>query len=329
MNTPLKESHLQPMTVSLQFTPQIESELERSLKKVEEAQQLVAVVDSPMMAQEVADEMGAIKRRIAEVEKMRKGFLEPAQQIIENARALFNPALEALREAEAICKRGLAVWNEKEQKRIADENAKREAEQRRARQEAEQRAAAERAKAEELARQREAEARAAAEAKAAAERREREAAEAQRRAIEEGNKEAARIAAEQRRKANEEAQARAAAEAKAREQAASAVENGEARAREAQMAAAATTQAPAATVTKIAGHAMRDNWEAELAPGVIDAVAAKKLIVQAATAGREDLYGLILIDDKAMDKMAKALKSAMSVPGYVAKNNPRSVAARR
>lgn len=324
--TDLSES--KNLSVSLQFTPVIESEIQRSMTRLQEARQMVLTVDSPLMAQELSDEMGSIKRQIAAIEKLRKDFVEPAQKIIENARSLFNPALEALREAETVCKQGLGVWHEKEQRRIADETAKREAEERRARQEAEAKAAAERAKADEIARQKEAEARAAAEQRARAEAQEREAAEAKRRAQEAGDKEAAKIAADQERKAREQAQAQAATEAKANEQAQAAVENGAAKAAQIQVAAAAMVSAPM-VAAKIAGHTMRDNWIAKLAPKIPDHDAAKKLIVEAAAGGRSDLYGLILIDDKSMDKMAKALKGAMSVPGYQAVNEPKSVAARR
>jgi hypothetical protein len=184
-----------------------------------------------------------------------------------------------------------------EQKRLADEaERQRQAEERRVRQEAEAKAAAERAKAEQI---------------AAEQRRQAEAAEAARRKAEaEGNAKAA---------------ARAAAEAATlQEKAVATIENADAKAAETIMAAQAALQLPPATAEKVAGFSLRDNWKAELHPGKGE-YAVIALIVEAIANGRSDLLALLKLDMSAADKLAKALKGAMNVPGMLAVNRQTSV----
>jgi len=133
------------LSVTLAMTPEIQARLregEGALSSVKGYE--IADHDT---ANAVAEEMNGYKRAIVKLEDLRKGFLRPAQEIIENAKSLFNPAIEGFKGAEAHCKLLLAGWSDKEQKRIALENAKREEAARKLRQEAEQKAAAELARA--------------------------------------------------------------------------------------------------------------------------------------------------------------------------------------
>lgn len=277
-------------SVSLSLTPSM-------LKRLQTEQGALTIaqayeIDCPEMAAEANAELKRVKVAIGEVKKMRDGFLEPAQQIIENAKALFNPALESLNQSEAILKSRLLSYQQAEEAKA--EAARRAAEEiaRKARQEAEAKAAAERARAEEQARE--------------ARRKEEEAREAQRKAEAEGN-----------------ARAAAAAAAKAAEHAAKAtavVENAEAKATETIIAAAAMPIAEVAAPAKLEGLSFRDNWVAELAPGVEESAAIAQ--IAAATASRPELAAVLKLDIPAANKMAKALKGAFNIPGLKAVNKP-------
>lgn len=288
------------------------------------------VIDAPDMAQALANERKEWAKRIDTIEAMKKDLFSPVKKAVEDMRAKlsawFDAPLADLNAARKLAGDKLVAWEQAEAARIAREKAEAEAAARKARHEAEQKAAAERAKAAELERQKAEQAKREAEARAKAEAESRAAAEAERQAREAGNREAEKAAAEARRKADAEARARAAAEAKAEEESRAAIANGEAKAREAQAQAAAAVQnVPAVTRTAIAGQSLRDNWTAELKPGVT-AEEAKLAIVKAIVEnGRMDLLALFEIDTAArgpLNKLAGAQKNLMSVPGYVAVNNP-------
>jgi hypothetical protein len=256
-------------------------------------------IDSPEMAQVAADRRALITKQITHFEDMRKSLIAPAMQIVESARGIFNPTINGLKEAKDILGKKLTVWTQEEQKRIDEENRRREEEARKARQEAERKAA---------------EAKAEAEARERAARKAEEEADAKRKAAEEaGNKRAA------------EAAARAAA--RAREEAANAQENAEAKSVEAQTHAAAVVEAARPEQrAKVSGFGTRENWIAEVEKGkteqdVIKAIAAN-------LEQRPDLIGLLSLDMKAANKLAKALKSHFSVPGLVSRNNPTPIGTR-
>jgi hypothetical protein len=263
-------------------------------------------IDCPEMADMANTELRQVKARWKALDEMRKKFVEPARQMIANAQEMFNPALEQYAAAESIYKRKLTDWQNAEAARIQAENRKREEEARLARQKAEQEAAAARARAEEQAKEQRRQEEAARERQRQAE------AEAER-LRKEGD--AAAAAAQTRA-----AQAAAAAAAAAAEKAVAVVENGNAKAAEAVMSAAAA--APVAVAqAKVSGFSMRDNYIAEFAPGH-DLADAKAAIVKAIGEGRTDLLALIELDMSAANKLAKALKQAMNVPGLVAVNRP-------
>lgn len=249
-------------------------------------------IDSAEMAQAASDQRAEWAQQIDEIKKARADFLDPAKRILEAAARWFNPPIEDRESGRKVLGDKLLTWNEKEKARIAAERAQREEEARKARQKAEQEAAAARARAEEQARE---------------ERRRADEAEERRRQAEaEGNARAAAAAA--------------AEAAKAKERAEAVVENANARAEQAHVEAAAMALAPKVVETKIHGSTVRENWVAVLRQGMSEDQ-AKALIVKAA-ATNPQLLGLIDIDVSALNKLAKALKGAMDVPGYEAKDVP-------
>lgn len=278
-----------PLAVTLRMDDETHAALRRNEGAVALAESFI--VDCPEMADEAAQQLRRWATGMTRVDKMYKSFIEPAKQIIDHAKNLFNPATRALLEADAILRGKLMAYTT-EQQRIVEE-------QRRVAMEAER-----------IARQK---AEAAAERARAAAR----AAELQRQAAE---AEAARA------KAAAEGNARAAAEAaasaaKLTEKANAALANGEAKANSAQLEAAASVMIVAAPA-KIDGFGTRDNWKAEF---VTNELVALPKIVAAIAAGRTDLLALLCVDMKAADRLAKALKSAFSVPGMTAVNRPSSV----
>ena len=256
------------------------------------------VIDCAEMAQAASNERTSLAVRIDAIKMRRQKFIEPAKQIIANAEELFNPAIRAMTAARDMLGTGLLEWDKKEKARIAKEREDREAAERKARQEAEAKAAAERARAEEKARE---ERRKAAEAE-----------EARQKALRDGNARAAAAAA--------------AAAAEATERANAAIEQGEAKAIQAQVAVVAASM-PVAEAVKIAGTSVRENWVPVLNQGVTEEVALVQIIQSAAT--DQQLRGLLKLDQPALNKLAKALKGAMRVPGYAAKDVPTLAGSRK
>ena len=249
------------------------------------------------MAQLAANQRTEWAKRADQISEMGEEFVKPARDALASVRATFNkwlkPAIDDLNAGREILGAKLLAWDQAEKARLAREQAEREALARRLRQEAEAKAAAERARAEEQARE--------------ARRKEQEAQEAQRKALAEGNARAAAAAA--------------AEAAKQAEKAAAAVENGNAKAQEAQLAAAAQVQAaPVAAPVRVAGQSVKDNWIAEMNTGLTEDQAKALIVAEAAT--RPELLGLLELDTGAINKMAKALKGAMRVPGFTAANRP-------
>lgn len=282
---------MNPLTLTLEMPPETAAVLAKDEGALESAQAFV--IDSPAMADLANDELRGVKARIKRIKELKEGFVEPARQILENAAALFNPALNALTLAEAALKLSLSTWTTEQERIAAEERQRQQAAQRLREQEAERAAAAERARAQELAR---AEERRAAEAEAA-----------RVKALAEGN---AREAAKQ-----------AALAASATEKAQSVVENADAKAMDALVAAQIPVAAPVVAPAKVSGFSMRDNWKAELLPGV-SPEQALALIVKAAATNRPDLLSLLTVDMTAAYRLAKAQHNLMNVPGMKAVNRP-------
>ena len=95
------------------------------------------------------------------------------------------------------------------------------------------------------------------------------------------------------------------------------------RARVAVVAAAA----PVAEPVKIAGTSVRENWVPVLNQGVTEEEALEQIILAAAT--DQQLRGLLKLDQPALNRLAKALKTAMRVPGYTAKDAPTLAGSRK
>lgn len=292
------------LNVSLRMDDSMHANLRRAEGALEEAK--AYEISDGQMAELANSELRAIITRKKEVEQWRRGFVQPAKDIIANAEALFDPALQKLAAAESHLKALLSDWTEKESARVEAERRAAEEAARKAQAEADAKAAAERARAEEQARK-------AREEAAAAERVRAEAEERARQAREAGDKEAAAAAERQ-------AQAAAAERAKKEEEERERVASAEARASQIQMAAAAAPVAKAVVAAVPKGFGTRDNWVAEIEPGkseqdVICAIAA-------GLANRPELIGLLKFDASAANKMAKALKGNTNIPCVKAVNRP-------
>lgn len=292
------------LNVSLRMDESMHASLRRAEGALEEAQ-AYEIADG-QMAELANTELRGVIGRKKEIEQLRRGFVQPAKDIIANAEALFDPALQRLAAAEAHLKGLLSDWTQKEQARIESERRQAEEAARRARAEADAKAAAERARAEEQARKAREEAQAAERARAEAEAKARAARES-------GDKEAAA-------KAEREAQAAAAERARKEEEERERIASAEARATQAQMEAAAAPVAKSVASAVPKGFGVRDNWVAEIEPGkteqdVIRAIAAK-------LADRPDLIGLLKLNTSAANSMAKALKANAAIPGMQSVNRP-------
>ena len=254
---------------------------------------LACVVDSPDMAELANEELMSCKAAAKQLDAMRLELVRPLNAAVATVNGWFRAPLQDLAAAENTYKASLLAFNA-EQKRLADEAARREAElARKARADAEAKAAADRARAEQEA--------------AEIRRQAAEAEEARRKAEAEGNAAAAAAAA-----------ARAAKlDAKADEK----VNAADARAVEGALAVEAALPAVRALAPKLAGLSTRDNWVAELAEG-FDERRALLAVVQAIAGGRTDLLGLLALDMSGATALAKAQKALMQGPGLVAVNRP-------
>jgi len=290
------------LTVDLPVTGELVTTI-RPAGAVAEAQEWV--IDSADMAQLASNQRTAWASRIDQIKTIRADFLEPAKKIIEAATKWFNPPIEDLEAGRKILGDKLLEWDRAEKARVAEAQRAAEEQARKLRQEAEAKAAQERAKAE-------------AAAKAAREKEE-AAREAQRKAEAEGNAAAAKKAAE--------------AAAKASAAAAAALENGEAAAQAAQASAAAQAASVVVPeVTKIAGSSVKSNWVAVLKDGMTEDDALLLICHAIVLEERSDLLPLLKIDTSArgpLNKLAAALKGAMRVPGYEARDMPTLSGARK
>lgn len=296
MSAVLEQTDAEEIRVSMQLTPEIRREIAQTgALAIAQAYE----VDCSEIAQALADERNAWAKRIDRLETMEKEALSPAKKMLSDMRAWadkwFGPAKADLTAARGLAGEKLLTWEKQETARIAAENAVREAEARRIRQEAEAKAAVERARAEEVARE--------------TRRKVQEAEEALRKAQAVGDARAASRAA--------------VAAARAAESERAVIENGEAKAQQAQLQAAAQIFAmPQVEAVKIEGQALKDNWVAELRPGVtMDQ--AKREIAVAIAGGDGSLLPLVDLNMAArgpLNKLAAALKGAMNVPGFVAVN---------
>jgi len=285
--------------VTLPVTPEVIVKLKLADGALTTAQSYE--IDSTDMAQIVADQRNGYLKTITTLKELKKGFVKPAKDIIANAEALFDPALEELDLAVKHLNGGLLTWDQKEKARIDQEHREREAEDRRIRQDAERKAAEETARAE---------AKAAEQYRIAA-----EAEKARQKALAEGNARAAAAAAAQVAVANKKADA--------------AIENGQAKAAEAINTAAAVVAAtPETHQAKIQGNSFRTNWVAEINPGLSEDD-VKLLIVEAICNGRAELFALLDLNMSACNKTAKGFEGRTNIPGMTARNSPVTAGSRK
>lgn len=247
-------------------------------------------IDCPEMAQMAADNMNLAKQASAALDQQRKHILEPLDELVRRVNSFFAPAITGFKNAEQIYKKKLTAWQTQEAKRIEDERRAAEEVARRARQEAEQRAAAERARAQAIA-------------------------DAKRREAEEAERKRAQAEAEGNARA---AAAAAAAAARASQAAESAVQNAEAKAQAVELEAAAVASAvvPAETSAKIGGFTTRENFVAELQPDWTGTQARDAIIK--ACVERPDLAVFLDLNWKALNNAAKTYKGELKIPGIVA-----------
>lgn len=290
MNAPTESKEL---AVILRMDESTRAQLAQSegALDVAKAFEITDAASADLANNELRDQIKALAR----IEEVRKGFVAPAMSIIEHARALFNPGIEGRKGAIAHLKQLLGAWTQKEQERVATERRAAEDAARKARAEAEAKSAAARAKAEQEA--------------AELRRQAAVAEEARKRAMAEGNAKAAAKAAAESAKREEEARARQ--------------HEGEVKAAQAQLEAAAqvSSAAPVVEAAAPAGFGVRDNWQVEIERDEAYAIAQ----IAAVLGTKPELIGLLKLDLSAANKMAKALKKAMNVPGLRVVNNPTSV----
>lgn len=237
------------------------------------------VVDCPEMYEAAADDLKSVKAKYKAIEAQRVEIVGPLNKAVKAVNDLFRSPLDFLEKAETTLKNRLLAYDqEQERKRRAEQarlDAERRAEQERLRREAEEAARAER----------EARLKAEAEARAARE------------ALAKIQDEAARKAAQE---AAQAAQAKAEAEAEA------AAERAAIMAEQSAMADLAPAPYVAPTGGDVKGLSTRSKYKAEVTDmgAFLQAVAA-----------RPELQNLVRADQSALNKMAGALKSALSIPG--------------
>lgn len=300
------------LSVSLPITREMVTQLDQDARVLTVAEAYLFDAANPEDFRPLVDIANAAMReskdRIAAIKAWKTRFVQPAKDIIATAEAFFDPAIKAHQASEAHLKGVLFNWQKYETGRIEAEQRKRDEEARRIRQEADQKAAAERARAAQAAEE---------------ERRKAEAAEQERQRLEaeaarlreEGDKAAAARAAQQ--------ASAAAAERARREEAANAkLEEGEHKAQTAELDSQAVTLAarPVSTAQLPSGFSTRENWVAELLnpndeAGTILAIARE-------LEKRPELVAYLKLDMSAASKAAKAQKQHMNIPGMRSVNKP-------
>lgn len=266
--------------ISATFNPQDQQAiLQGASHALAEAQGIV--IDSNLMYEEAAGTLATIKGSIKQIEEAKESLLKPVRAIDRAIRDLFDPALNARKEAESTIKRSMLTYTADQERQQQEDRRQAEDAARREREKLEAQAAAERAKAE---------------AEAAEKRRQaEEAAAAHRAALAAGNaKEAAKAAA---------AAARAREEADAKE-AAGLRQQAELNER----AQLISVQAETVDVAKVKGASVRKKWKAKVTDKA-------KLI--AFIGANPQFLNLVEIDESALNKMAGAMEKNLeaTLPG--------------
>lgn len=281
------------LAVNLTFTDVLKTQVAAAEATIETARAFA--IECQEDADQAGAEMNFAKKMQAGLRASLKAFVEPAKQILDNAEGLFRPGINAAEEAERILKGKLGAWIQKEQARIALENAERERVAREARLKAEQEAARARAEADAIAEQK----------RKAAEDAERKAAEAQK----SGDGDAA---------------AQLAGEAASLAAQASAVQQqAQHTAQEAIVQAAALAiAAEPAEAPKLANAGVSMVWEAKLAQNVEEAQMMEMVMAAIVQGGRRDLLCLFSFEWGTAKRMASVQGKSLSIPGVIAEQVP-------
>jgi hypothetical protein len=262
-----------------------------------QAEKLVIV--TAVDAQVVSNLNTELAVRIDQVKSVYNDLIEPAQLIKEKAGKYCNPALEDMTRARDIQRTKLGVWQQNEQARVAKARAEQEAKEREVRQRSEKEAALKQAKADAIVSERRREAERAEERRVEAEKA--------------GNAAAIRKAMQDKIKAEQGA-------FKAQEDAQHEVNR-------IHMETAAQIHTPI-NVTKIDGVTMRANWVAR--PTSFDEDDSKLALINAIASGdKPELIVFLKLNMPAINKMAKAMKNNLVIPGFKAVNEPITTGARR
>jgi hypothetical protein len=271
----------------VKITPEVQEQI------ADADNQLVIVkeymVDSPETATFVKAEGDRRKKMADQLDAVRKSITAPLRLAETNANNFFQPAIKNLLGAYDHCKSLVLGWQQQEEARQREAQRQAEEAARKARQEAEARAAADRARAEEQA--------------AEARRKAAEAEAARLKALAEGNAKAAAAAA--------------ALAAKETEKAAAVVETAESKIAERE-AIAVMPVAQVAAAPKIAGFSSRSTWKARL-KGINDTERAQsKLELIKAAVTDPQAAALLIVDEKALNRLGAALRSSLTIPGVEA-----------
>ena len=281
------------LTVTMHMPPDLAGELTKHSGMLAFVKEAFPTIDSP----DIADLAAAERKQCIAVAKAIKEKMDqytaPAEQIIEQARADFRPAIDNANSAAIWLGSRLLEWDAKEKRRIEALRLAKEEEDRKLRAKAAADAEAVRAKAEAEAREQR--------------RRADEAAAAERKALEEGNAKAAAKAAAEAAKLQEKAKA-------SDEQALIDAENIRMQA-ESQIQAGAVVAAE-----KTSGFSTRKNWKGELPPGTTEKQAILAIIAVIET--HPEYVSYLTLEWKAIHASAKALEANFNVPGLRARNIP-------
>jgi hypothetical protein len=117
MNQPITIEHDTGAIVSAQaFTSAHEIDAQRRLTEAQAYH-----IDCPELAEAAAEDLGAIKAKIKELDEQRKSMTRPLDESKKRIMDLFAKPLAVLEAAEQAYKKAIGQWQEAERKRLAEE----------------------------------------------------------------------------------------------------------------------------------------------------------------------------------------------------------------
>jgi hypothetical protein len=279
------------------------------------------VIDCPDMYPVACDELRNVKGRIKQITEQKENLLAPVRELDKRIRALVDPPLLKLREAESLIKGKVDGYLTEEERKQREEQRWRDEAARRAREEAEaaaRKADEERRAAEAAARKAEEDRIAAQRAAEQAERDRIAAEEAARQAEADGR--AAEAAAERERAARAQAEAaerQAEADRQAREaaEARAAAEAMEAEAAAQRTVATVIVAAPVEETPRVAGISRRKLWRGATEDKLAFVRYALGIQDEQPLKINETFWSMVTIDESALDRFAVMTKGSVNVPG--------------